>query len=136
MGLEPIEGPHYEYEEFRAACCRQQGVQIWRVAEKSAQVFHLYSASAILEFICEYSPMNFQNTELGRLPEIKDIPIDAYTFAFGRHTKGYLAFLRSMTTQTWIIKSLHASDESYFPFKELGASRGLSLGGKNEERSS
>ncbi len=119
--------PFCKFADFLKACSNKQNIilindedeygQVRDTREDARNDFGLNTLDEILDFISNggLENLNFKNsTPYRKCPELI---VDAYEFnTCGK--LGYIAFLQNRKGE-WRIKSLHLSDNSNSPFKEL-----------------
>ena len=106
----------YSLEAFLQAC-KKRKVNITRGArDRASKELGLHSTSDILLFLSSsgmYTELRFENTkEWENNPNsLVPVMVDAYTF-LSDHKRCYFAFMYIRSTDSWMLKSLHISEES------------------------
>lgn len=117
--------PHYDFEDFKAACKREHNVVVLKDALAGALTdFNLRTQSAVKQFIANNGlerPQLENSVKWRNNPDpTNPIMVDSYGFYSGPD-HGYVAFFFQPKTQKWNIKSLkknYKPDQRFFSLKE------------------
>ncbi len=107
--------PTYDYNDFKNACgaSHTDVLLIGKSQETAREHFNLSTKQEVLDFISNdgLEDLNFVNTkEWEQNPDkANPVMVDAYEFQ-SMYKLGYIAFMQSLKTGKWIVKSFKLSD--------------------------